>query len=317
MPKVIGRVHAQIDSDFSLQKIGQFFNRRKTFNESWFVLADNINQFEDDIVSAPDLPSIGSILGGGFLIRKQAKEQATVPAHPITGVQTTLWIVTCYYDSQIDQDQINQNADPTQRRPKRKWRNVKENVLIDKDVNNKPLTTQAGEKIHYEDPKVFPILEIERYESFPYNVDRLAFEDSCNAGNLQIAGKIVKPGNALLEAVESEEVTIGMELYESVRYLIRFSPGAFDPDTPEDQLAVVELLHQGFLYINPDTVDLTPTTFLDKNGTPQRANLVYDPQGSAFDGFNGGRILPASSDPDFIPFQPKEKKDWTSLNFDY
>lgn len=313
MPKILGRKHAEIEGTLELAIKGQFWNRRRSFSECFYVLADSINQFEDEILATTGLPLLGNVLSGCFHTRKKAEEVASVVYN---GAWTTLWEVKCDYTSNIDQDQIDTNADPTQRRPKRRWYTVKEEVNLEKDVvTGQPIKTQADEPFSIPDVASFHMLEITRYEPYPFDpLIQHRFENSCN----ELAFYGAPPGAAFMDTIESEEETIERELYQKTMYLIKFKIEEDDEGNfKEDTMSIFEALHQGYQYRPSFGPSYAPKIKLDSNGQPIRINLYYDPAGVADGVHNGGIELPPTFPPSFIPFSRKRKKDWTSLQLEF
>lgn len=309
MPTLLGRKHADIDSGFTLEKKGQFYIRRKQFSECFHVLADNIGQFENEIVSTAGLPALGDIVDGGYLLSKKATEVASV-VHPVSGVWTTLWEVTCAYDSQLDENQANQanQDDPTALRPKRRWYSIEEEERLAYDpVTLEPIQTQAGEPIIVMHPVTRPMLEIERIEPYPFDPDViLHYTNKTNTKTFYGA----KPGCACIRFIEADEETINGELYVRVKYTIMFKIIRVEVDDAALLFGKVRdtktfggktfvdieggfllsLLHEGYQYLPRAKVTVTgplttvdaddpvphPIINRDKDGNPLKTNLYTD-----------------------------------------
>lgn len=308
MPKLLGRKHGTVGGDYTLEKKGQWWNRVKSFSETFYVMSDSLNDFEDAILACPGLPVTGDIVDGCALRRKVAKETDTIHWG---GTVRALWEVELFYDSRVDPDQMtNADAEPTNRRPKRRWRSVKIEERMEKDVEGTKVQTQADEEIVIMDTVVYPLLEIERYENYPFDPQTIRkYTDKCNLETFYGA----PPGCALIESIDTDEEVMNRILYEKVVYQIRF--GAKEENV-EDELSTVEVLHQGYKYRDA-AIGANPLSAEDKNGVPIKVNLFYDPLGPVGSGGTGGRQLTITEGPSYIPFKRKKKIDFGPLNLEY
>lgn len=322
----------------TLEKKGQFRGRRLRFHDVYYVITDTLDDGIDAIKSALET-SHGIVLGvydsvtGTYVIGIAPKESGRI-IHPISNAAAALYEVTVTYDSDFDAEQSSPEG-ATGWRPKRKWYSVKEEEELEKDViTGKPITTQAGEKIHILDTVVYPILEIERYETYPFDPKIfMGYSDTTNLEPFYGA----PPGDALMDDIQSEEEIINGTLLQKTKYVIKFHPKLLEDIEGEPQtglMSTIEVLHQGFLYIDPRVdptgkglgPDFKPRTKLDKNGTPQRVNLKTDIRGKPGDpgdqagtpvAYLGGTILPEDEEPNFLVFNRKPKVSWSLLNLQF
>lgn len=307
--KLLGRVDGQIKGGRSLQKgDGQFYVQQKDYREQYYVIAENLTKTEDDIIATAGLPVLGGIYSSAFCTNLTAEEVMRVH-HPNTGVLTMLWMVNAEFTSHLDSDQAGNSSDPTDMRPKRRWRSEKEEEVLEKDaITGEPIVTTAGEPIHIKHTVYYIFLEISRYESYPFDPDIInAFVGRANSSSFYGA----PTGTVIMDSIESEEEVVNGSVFCHNTYVAKFKMRD-DPDSPGNFLSdsfKARPLNNGYLYYPPtELLAATPKTAikLDKNGQPKRINLDAN-----------GFELAATSDPVYLEFNEVSKIDFSALNLEF
>lgn len=300
----LGKVDGTTSGDFNLERKEGFYNFHKTFEDTWLLIADTSSQTDDDVAGDPTLPFVGQFSArGGFCVSKKAKERETV-IHPITGVITVLWEVNVKFDSNIDADQAdNSPNDPTSMRPKRRWRRekIKERQVKDA-VTGDAIITKAGEEMVVEHDVGVAILEIQRYEAYPFSPTKMyTYGDHTNDGSFYGAPS----GCALMDDIQVEEEIINNGLFSNVTYVIKFK--FKDGDFNQSDGWKGRLLHQGYLYLPFFGAGFHQAiTKLDKNGNPIKVNLE-----------STGELLLGNGQPNYIEYNEFPKASFSALNLEF
>lgn len=270
--KVVGIEDGSSGGEISLEpgSGGLFFFLQKNGERVYYVLAQDIDQTEDQIVATTGIPQIGDTLNGAPVRKLKGQEQQRV-RHPTSGAATILWKVTVTTDTRFDSSTNNPSDDPTDYRPRRRWYTQKEKMRIEKDVNGDIIETANHEPIIYERPVVKINLEIERYETYPTSPTAIYnYANHCN--NATFYGAPI--GSCLLDDIQSTEEVINGVTYIKVVYVFVFFIKFDGASMVENTLADVEIAHEGYL-VRP-SAGAVPATVLDKNGHPRKCNLNED-----------------------------------------
>ena len=244
MPTSLGEVAAVNKGEKRLRQRDRFFFLTKKFTRSYEVLSDDLDQSEDEIIATTGVPVLFSNLNGAYCIGKRGREKDRI-MHPATGVPAVRWHVDCEFDSDVEIDEADQP--PEARTPKIRWYGEEEEEVLEKDIETKkPIQTVPGEPILVTRPIVRPILEVSRYELFPFDpAIMLDYADRINS----VAFWGAPEGTARMLPMEVEEEHIGQVKYNRVTYRIKFrmkdkAGGGYEEDTWKR-----EVLHHGSLYI--------------------------------------------------------------------
>ena len=248
---------------------------RKTFSLTYYVLADSLDEDEADISNATGIPPKFYPLRGCFCIAHHPKEIQTV-VHPVSGALTTLWELTADFDSEAESDD---DVPPESRPPKYRWTPETEEEMLERDVvTGAPIQTACGERILITHPVVVPVLEIVRWEFYPFDPNvMLYFANRTNSAPFWGA----PAGTALMLPMEVGEYELIPVAGASVRYVpvtyrIKFKLRP-DPARPSTLLAnpwMSRVLHQGFLYRTAPGE--APEIHVDSNNRPSPVNLAAD-----------------------------------------
>lgn len=290
MPKILGIKAGSISASAGLKKHGKRFNREKEFTITYIILGDTLATDEDDILSTNGLPPIFYPYNGAYVQNFKAREVEMV-INPNTGVPCGLWEVDVSYNSRVNPTE---DLDPTQKRPQVRWYyEIEERQLEVDAIDGTPVQTDANEPIVTTYPYVYDILEIKRYENYPW--DPSTFRDyRFHTNEEEFWG--APEGSALMLPVEVEEEIIETEPYELVTYKIKF-----DLNDELEEPFKARLLHHGYMY--REDVLSEPIAYQDKNGNPATINLE-----------GGGTKLPDGDPPEYVRFNRHKKADFNVLN---
>ena len=145
MGKVLGIDEGTISAGLSIQKRDKIFVAQKEFSISYTVLADNLNEDEDSILSSSGIPPLWSYYRGAWCNNLAPKEKKTIFRHPTLGVKTVLWTVTASFTSNLDPDD---EEEPEAKTPSVRWSGETEEEVMDKDpITDEPIQTAADEPI--------------------------------------------------------------------------------------------------------------------------------------------------------------------------
>lgn len=265
MPEVLGRIDGQTDATYDYEQQDEFWVLRKKFKRSYYVLADTDSDGPDEIRDTAGLPAPLAFVDGAYAKSHKCKESQTC-IHPTTGATTILWEVEINFDTEFDPS----NAEiliPENKPPTIRWTGENEDVVLEYDaVTGAAIVTAAGEPILIESKSVSPILEIKRYEAYPFSpLVMLGYANTINATSFWGAAA----GTALMLPMEVDEETVGNIRYAVVTYRIQFRlrPGLVEPWKARP-------LHHG--YLARPAAGQPGVVQKDKNDNPITVNLNSD-----------------------------------------
>jgi hypothetical protein len=316
MPTILGTEIGSNEGSKELSKEKGLYSVVGAFTITYIVISDNLNQYEDEVLETTGLPRISQRLRGCFCIKRTAKAHEQV-VHPTTGVLCELWRVVCDFDDTVDPAKVpggegSEENDPVSTPTRRNWYTEKIEEVLEKDpVTGAPIITEANEPIDVTHRKVCAVLEIIKYEDYPYDpLTILKFVDHVNDRPFYGAPK----GTALMDDMTIVEEEIEGETYDKVTYRIIFKMIEEPPGDPANPPAVpvfkedtwkLRLLHQGFMFRK--ALGAKPQLATDKHGNPIRVNLrthvaVQPIPGVPGGGLIDGRKLNEDDDPNFLEF---------------
>lgn len=285
MPKVLGVKDGSISSQVDIEKKDKRYIARKKLELTYYVLGDDLDTNEDEIVETTGIPPLFYPYNGTWCKSRSAKETNRV-FNPITFEPAGLWEVACSFDSDVDPEE---DKDPDQKTPVVRWVGETEEEVLEKDaITGDPVQTDAEEPIILTTPCVLPMLEIKRYERYPFDPDvMLTYSHKTNSKKFWGA----PPGSALMLPMTVDEETIDGKKWCPVTYHIKFKikPGQVKP-------WMARVLHHGFKHRK--VAGEKPVIFMDKHGNPATVNLT-----------NGTGVIKAGA-PDY-----KEFNRFTEINF--
>ncbi len=294
MPQVIGVENGTIGADESLQ-FRKIWVRHKKLSITYLVLSDDQTQTEDDILAASGIPPLFYPLNGCRCKKRTPKEDTRV-IHPITGVAASLWKVECEFDSEVKAED---DQPPESKPPVVGWRGLTEEELLEDDaITGEPIQTTAEEPIFLKGPTTIPVLDITRYEQYPFDPDvMLRFANRTNSAPFWGA----PVGTVWMEPMDVGEETIEQVKYNKVRYSLKFkirynAGGGMIPNT-----WLARPLNHGFKY--RESANKAPVIYFDKHGHPATVNLAAD-----------GTRLPAESPPIRLAFNRTTQIDFNILS---
>lgn len=272
MPRVLGIKDGSYKSDVQTQRVrGNRWKDTKRFSQTYIVLADDDTQTDSDIQNTTGIPPKFYPLYGCYCVAHHPVEVATIK-HPVTGVTTILWEVTVDFDSDVDPDEDDL---PESRPPKTRWIGEVEEEVLERDtVTGAAIQTANYERILVTTPAVLPVLEITRWEFYPFNpLVMLFYANRVNRTWFWGA----PPGTALMLPMEVGEYELmnGIK-YVPVTYRIKFKLRP-DPSNPAILLQnpwKARVLHQGYA-VRP-AAGVTPEIHVDANERPTMVNLNLD-----------------------------------------
>lgn len=291
MPKILGLKDGASKAQTQLQKKDNLWFTQKTFENTYFVLSDTLADTEDTILGAVGVPSLWSALRG-CLCKEVSADEIQRVVHPITGVPAILWEATAKYDSNIDADE-EQDDDPIAKTPTIRWHGETEEEVLEEDaITGDPVETKAKEPILLTTPFVMPVLEIKRYETYPFDPN-VILDYSHRTNSAAFWG--APAGSALFLPPEVDEETIEQVKYAVVTYRIKFKikPGVDEPWK-------ARVLHHGFKYRKK--AGEAPEVYTDKHGNPATVNLNDD-----------GTLLPDGQPAKFLEFNRFKKANFNAL----
>lgn len=296
MGKVIGIEEGSLADSRGLEKKDKFYITKKTVTVTYFVLADNVNESEDSIALSAGLPVLWSYFRGVWCKKKTLKETDNVFRHPVTGVPTTLWEVKADFDSDID---IEQDQPPQQKPPTVRWSGETEEEVLEKDpITDDPIQTKADEPIILTTPIVLPVLEITRFEGYPFDPDvMLDYAHHTNSTTFWGA----PPGSALMLPMSVDEEVIEGTRYARVTYRIKFKIKKEGATMVQDTWKA-RVLHHGFKY--REAAGAEPVIFQDKHGNPTTVNLKNA----------DGTRVPNGDPPEYLEFNRFTQANFNALS---
>lgn len=294
MPKIIGVDYGSFGGSDGLQKKDRIWVRQKKNDICYIVLGDNTSQTDEDIYLTTGIPALGEILFGSVCKSRTAKEEQIV-THPATGGRVGLWKVDCSFDSEVDPDDISEIPPP----PKVSWDGETEDEYLAEDaITGDPIETMAKEPLFITGPVTIPILQIERYEPYPFDPDTmLTYANHTNS----LAFWGAPTGCALMMPMQVQEDRLEGEKVVKVIYRIKFkmrvSGGDFVANTWQ-----AKVLHHGLKYRKEPGAE--PVIWTDKHGNPGTINLK-----------NADGTKLSSADPaEFLTFNRHAKANFNALS---
>jgi len=297
MPTVIGVKDGTQQGNTDLEKRDELTVVVRTFSRVYYVLADTLADDELAIVGTVGIPPLFTLYNG-MSVRGQAPRETTRVIHPVTDVATTLWEVTISYSNAVDPDD---DEDPLNLDAVIRWFGETEEEILEKDaITGRPIQTDADEPILITTPYVVPVLEIKRYEVYPF-IPNVILDFSHHTNSAVFWG--VPAGHALFMPPEVDEETVEGVKYAVVTYRIKFKikPGQAEPWQ-------ARVLHHGFKY--RETPGAKPTIYQDRHGNPATVNLVSRED----DAPNAGTKLADGANPHFKQWHRFQKIDFNILS---
>lgn len=243
MPTIIGRVPGFPTGNFEWD--GQ--RLIKTYDDQWWVQADNDAQGPNTIVTALSIP-----IGTPFFDDLQARAKKVGPAKR-TDEARLIWTVPIHYTTQFnEQDANDAEKRPDQRRLRKRWSFEAISVPFTKDAidTDVEVVNAVDEPIEATTEFVIPVLTIERFE--PGDFDPTTIINYVNHTN-KVTFYGAPPKTALLSGIESEDddsegdVWQG-QLFQRIRYVVKFKL----PITEENKGWVERYVNVGTVYKGAD-----------------------------------------------------------------
>ena len=265
MGLVIGQTAESQTGSEALVKKDQHWTRQTQFSRTFIVIAVDLAETEQDIIRSIGIPPLTSTLGltGAKCKAVRGAEMGNVIRHPVTGVPTVLWHVTCDFDTDLDVDEAEQS--PESRTPKIRWGGENEEQRLEEDaLSSAPVQTVPGDILIVKAPEVRPILEVKRFEVFPFDpLVQLNFANHVNS--LAFYGAPI--GTALMMPITVQEVNIDeFGKFNDVTYRIKFKLKeliAGPPPTFKLFTWRANVLHHGFKFFTDENfatwIASTPT----------------------------------------------------------
>lgn len=297
MPTIYGIKNDGVDAQDSAERRNKVRVYRKQFSQTYLVIADTINDTEVQILATSGLPTLWSMLRGAYCTNRSAKEKTRIRRHPSTTVVTTLWEVTCKFDSNVDPDEANENRSPESQVPSVGWSGENIDEVITKELNGLPIVNTAGQKLLVTRPTAIPVLTIQRIEVFPFEpTTMLNYANKVNSSEFYGA----PPGSALMLPMTVDQTLIDNAKYNDVTYRIKFKLEEFEGTLREDTWQP-SILNEGQLVRSAAGEEAAMAT--DKNQRVKTVNLDVD-----------GLKLDEGEDPLFIRFEIFESIDFNALS---
>lgn len=273
---------------------------------SYFVIADNAAEDEDDILANPNVPALGSTAALGYPIKTRGAKEADYVIHPVTLAKTILWEVEVSSDSTLNFAFPGGAVVPPLDLPaKYKWTFKEREVDFNYDVvTGRELANVNGEPLFRSRKLLYPVLNITRYESYfqDFAAKQAAYANTLNSLPF---GPFAR-GICLMNPIQSEEEVIELEGEEAT---VTFLKVTYEIDclcndyyvggdgTSSPWLAWI--LNEGF-YVRPAPGQ--PPQLNQWDGNKTRINLDLD-----------GTALPLDAEPVWLSFNEFKFKDWTDL----
>jgi len=276
---------------------------------TYYVITANTSEGEAEVLNAAGLPELGDTLFGGHVNNLKPTHISRV-RNPVTGTPADLWEVEVSSDSTVGDGQAPTPGDGSDFDSVTvRWSCEKETLHLKRDIiTGKPVQTVNGEPIHAEYEISHPVLEIERYEEYPFDPNRILTYVNTVCENEYWGAPL---GDALMTDIEVDEYEESGFILNIIRYRVKFWSGmnAVDYLLPEEPSPwQLELLHQGTMYRTPLVTGGGGNKIVraeDENGNPITVNLDI-----------GGFQLDPDAEPVFLPFNRYRKRDWSELNID-
>lgn len=290
MPTILGTKDGTYSADYGLAQRDEVTVLQKTIKQTIYVLGDDLNETEDSITATPGLPKLYSLLNGAYAIAANAKESGRV-VHPVTGVPTAIWEVDYSYDSNVNPED---DDDPTNKPPVIRWYGETEEEVLEEDaITGDPVQTDAEEPILITTPVVLPVLEIKRYEDYPFDPN-IMLDYSHRTNSTTFWG--APAGSALMLPMDVDQEVIEGTIFAVTTYRIKFKikPGVAEPWK-------ARVLHHGFKYRT--AAGKPPVIYEDRYGNPATVNLTA-----------GGTKLPDGDPAEYLEWNRFEKANLNALS---
>lgn len=292
MPTLLGVKEGSVSYDQNLEDRDGKQVEKGSSKLTYYVLADSLSDGEDEIFGTSGIPALFAVGSGGGRASKRTAKETNRVRHPNTGAVTALWEVDVSFSTDVDPE--DEEDDPTLKPPEVRWHGETEEEVLEEDpITGEAIQTDAEEPILITTPIVLPVLEIKRYESYPFDPNTmLAYSHHTNSTAFWGA----PTGSALFLPPEVDEETIDEIKYAVVTYRIKFKikPGVAEPWK-------ARVLHHGFKY-RPNPGD-PPKIYQDRTGNPATINLAP-----------GGTKLPDGDPPNYKEFNRFAKANFNTLN---
>jgi len=276
---ILGEMAAARSGSIKLEKRDKIWVTAKEFQKSFYVLGTQ-DEGESSLVATIGVPQRGTLYEGALCLGHQIRESASV-LNPYTQTLGILAEIVAEFTNDISPNEF-------------------EDEVLDKDpVTGDPIETTAHERLILTGPQPIPILEVSRYEQWPFNpVTLLVYSGRLNEVDFYGAPR----GTALLQPIQAPEEELEGELFVKATYRVKFKM-KFDPDNPSQFLEdtwKAELLNQGQQYLDDEGKIKRAT---DANGNPIKVNLAED-----------GTVLDPEAEPHYVKFNRFTYADLNDLN---
>lgn len=300
---ILGEMAGQRTGSKRIEKRNALWVTATQFKKSFYVLAAP-TETEADIIATIGVPQVGTLHLGAVCRGHDVRELESV-MNPYTGEPGALCEVIGEFDNDIDPGDVEDQEDtpPENRRAKVNWTSHFEDEVLEKDtVTGKPIATSAGERILITSPTPICVLEVSRYETWPFNpLTLLLYGGRVNDDDFYGA----PTGTAWMQPIDAPEEDLEGQRYVHATYRVFFKM-KFDPDNPTEFLPdtwKAKLLNQGQQYIDESTSPRKIKRATDDEGNPIKVNLDED-----------GHRLGPDDDPTYSEFNRLYKKDLNDLN---
>lgn len=263
MPTVIGLKAGVQEGDDSLEMHNNVPYRKITRHRCYLVIADNINQVEDDIKVTSTLPQVGlTILSGAICSDVKCKETHSI-VHPVTGVWATLWEVDCEFTTKI--------RNPNDVIPEVDWDTDEDKAVQEFDlITGARLMTTADEPFFVDRPIYDTVLKIRRRGVYPYDPHTVQIWNG-RVNSMPFYG--YPAGTCLLKMKITEDTQDGQRIiWEEYTVKIRVAwnfDGTILANTWQGRQ-----LNQGYKY--REAIGGPPRVNKDAHGQPMKVNLDAD-----------------------------------------
>lgn len=306
MATLLGMVDGSMEHSRGITKKDKSFVRKNSWKSTYYVMSDDFDEDLDDIYAV--VVPIGYFYNGAVCKDRKAKQTNTV-VNPITHQYADLYEVDCDFDSEFDADggeegggeggeggEGDNNKPPEEKTPTVNWSSEMEDELLEQDaLTGDPVITKAGEPIQVTAPVTIAVLQIKRYELFPFDPNKI-FDYGNHTNSIAFWG--APAGTALLLPMEAEQEVVEGVKYANVTYTIKFKlrGNIADADTWK-----ARPLHAGHFY--REIAGEPPVIWKDRQGNPGVINLTFF-----------GTKLPDGSPPEFLEFNRFRQVDFNALN---
>lgn len=227
MPRIIG-VQIESEGGSELKQTQNLWRVYRQHKRTYIVLGDDLDDTDDDILNTAGVPALFTVLQD-MLCRKLTPKMIEQVVDPVSGSLKGLWHVDCEFDNEIDPSQTS-TGDPTSLRPEVVWNPESEEIPLNYDARDrtKAVVNKAGEKLLETTLVATPVLQITRYEVWPFDpANFITYANRTNATSFYG----FDAGVGLMMPMQVSEAVIDGDLYQKVQYTIKFRVVP-DPDNP-------------------------------------------------------------------------------------